>query len=84
MTSSASIWSAALQSAATLLAGSAGGARWGVDEPRGDAPWPGSIGATAGTARRVVELAAHIIVEMPDDPEISQVKEAARRWLSSQ
>jgi hypothetical protein len=30
MTSSATIWGAALQSAATLLAGSAGGARWGL------------------------------------------------------
>ena len=52
MTSSAVIWSGALQSAATLLAGVAG-ARWGIDQPGGDAAWGGSA---AGTARRVVSL----------------------------
>ena len=59
---------------------------WGVDEPSSDAAWPRSTGAMAGTARRVVELAAHIIMEMPDDDEagVSPAKEAARRWLDSQ
>jgi hypothetical protein len=39
----------------------------------------------ASTAGRVVELAVHIVLEMPDDPEagISQAKEAARIWLDS-
>jgi hypothetical protein len=34
---------------------------------------------------RVVELAVRIVLEMPDDAEagISEVKEAARRWLDS-
>ena len=86
MTSSALIWSAALQSSATLLAGGHGGMHWGVDEPSSDAAWPRSTGAMAGTARRVVELAAHIIMEMPDDDEagVSPAKGAARRWLDSQ
>jgi hypothetical protein len=81
MTSSADIWRAALQSAATLLAGSPGGAPWGIDQPGDDAAWPGSAGPMASSAGRVVNLAVHIIMEMPDDPEggISQAKEAARR-----
>jgi hypothetical protein len=85
MTSPAIIWSAALQSAATLLAGSAGGARWGIDQPSDDAAWPGSTGPVASTAGRVVELAVHIVMEMPDDPEAgtAQAKETARRWLNS-
>jgi hypothetical protein len=85
MTSPAIIWSAALQSAATLLAGSAGGARWGIDQPGDDAAWPGSAGPVAGTAARVVELAVHIVMDMPDDARagISQAKQAARRWLDS-
>ena len=39
----------------------------------------------ASTAGRVVELAVHIVLEMPDDLEagIPQAKEAARRWLDS-
>jgi hypothetical protein len=85
MTSSAKIWSAALQSAATLLAGSSGGARWGIDQPGGDVAWPGSADPIAGTAGRLVELAVLIVMEMPDDPQagISEAKEAAQRWLDS-
>jgi hypothetical protein len=85
MTKSAAIWSAALQSAATLLAGSAGGARWGIDQPGDDAAWPGSARPMASTAGQIVELAVQIVMEMPDDPGagISQAKEAARRWLDS-
>jgi hypothetical protein len=85
MTSSSAIWSAALQSAATLLAGSAGGARWGIDQPADDAAWPGTAGPMASTAARVVELAVLIVMEMPDDPQagISEAKEAAQRWLDS-
>jgi hypothetical protein len=39
----------------------------------------------ADSARRVVELAAHIILELPDHPEsgLAQAKEAAQRWLKS-
>jgi hypothetical protein len=85
VTSSAIIWGAALQSAATLLAGSAGGARWGIDQPSDDAAWPGAAGPMASTAGRVVELAVHIVLALPDDREtgISQIKEAGRRWLDS-
>jgi hypothetical protein len=42
-----------------------------------------SPGQRGRTARRVVELAAQIVMELPDDPEagISEAKEAAQRWL---
>ena len=78
MTTSALIWSAALQSSATLLAGGHGGMHWGVDEPSRDAAWPRSTVAMAGTARRVVELAAHIIMEMPDDDEAGVLRPPLR------
>jgi len=77
MTSSAVIWSGALQASATLLAREFS-ARWGIDQPgTADAAWPPS------QPRRFVELAAHIVMEMSDDPEagISEAKEAAQRWL---
>ena len=74
------IWSGALQASATVLAGA--GARWGIDDPTSTA-WGPSAGSVAGVARRVVELAAQIIMELPDDPEagVPQAKEAARQWL---
>jgi hypothetical protein len=68
MTSSAIIWSAALQSAATFVAGSAGGARWGIDQLSGDVAWAGSAGPPTSTAGRVVELAVHIVLETPTIP----------------
>ena len=76
----AAIWSGALQAAATILAGRGDAARWGIDDPAG---WGASAGAN--TARRVVELAAHIILELPDDAEsgLPRAKEAAQRWLKS-
>ena len=77
------IWSGALQAAAAILAGRGDAARWGIDQPAEDAAWGGSAGAN--TARRVVELAAHIILELPDDPEsgLPRAKDAAQRWLKS-
>jgi hypothetical protein len=74
------LWSGALQAAAAVLAGAGDRARWGIDDPAG---WGASVGAN--TARRVVELAAHIILELPDDPEggLPRAKEAAQRWLKS-
>jgi hypothetical protein len=85
MTSSAVIWSGALQAAATLLAGGTHGTRWGIDQPRDDA-WPASGDQMASAAYRVVELAAHIAIELPDDREagLAEAKEAARRWLDRQ
>jgi hypothetical protein len=84
MTSSAAIWSGALQASAILLTGGVDGARWGIDQPGGEylaAP----LGQRAGTARRVVELAVQLIMELPDDPEagIPEAKEAAQRWLDT-
>jgi hypothetical protein len=81
---SAAIWSGALQASATILAGGADGARWGIDQP-GSAAWGASAGQMTGTARGIVELAVRIIMELPDDPEagVPQAKEAARRWLES-
>ena len=77
MTSSAIIWSGALQASATLLAREAG-ARWGIDQPGGEY----LPDQKAGTARRMVELAAQIIMELPEDEAaIPQAKEAAQRWL---
>ena len=81
---SAAIWSGALQASATLLTGGVDGARWGIDQAGGE--YLGAApGERAGTARRVVELAVQIIIELPDDPEAGtpQAKEAARRWLES-
>jgi hypothetical protein len=48
--------------------------------PRAGVPLPGT-----NTARRVVELAAHIVLELPNDPEsgLQHAKEAAQRWLES-
>jgi hypothetical protein len=82
MTSSAVIWSGALQAAATFLTGGPHAARWGIDQPRDDG-WPASEGQMARAAYRVVELAAHIVIELPDDPEagLAEAKEAAKRWL---
>ena len=39
----------------------------------------------ASTARQVIDLAVHIVLEMPDNPQgrVSQAKEAARRWLDT-
>jgi hypothetical protein len=81
---SAAIWSGALQASATVLAGGADGARWGIDQP-GSAAWGASTGQMAGAARGIVELAVRIVLELPDDPEagVPQAKEAARHWLSS-
>ena len=82
MTSSAVIWAGALQASAILLTGGVEAARWGIDQPGGEylATSPGQRGSTA---RRVVELAVQIIMDMPDDPEagVSEAKEAARQWL---
>jgi hypothetical protein len=77
------IWSGALQAAAAILAGRGDAARWGIDQPAEDAAWGGSAGAN--TARRVVELAAHIILDLPDDPEsgLPRAKNAAQRRLKS-
>jgi hypothetical protein len=82
---SAAIWNGALQAAAMILAGRGDAARWGLDQPAEDAAWSGSAGQMANSARRVVELAAHIILELPDHPEsgLAQAKEAAQRWLKS-
>ena len=79
---SAAIWGGALQASATILGGGADGARWGIDQP-GSAAWGASAGSMAGTARRVVELAVRIVMELPDDPDagVPQAKEAARQWL---
>jgi hypothetical protein len=63
------IWSGALQAAAVILAGRDDAARWGIDQPAENAAWDGSAGHAGNTARRVVELAAHIILELPDDLE---------------
>jgi hypothetical protein len=81
---SAAIWSGALHASASLLAGRADGAQWGIDQP-GNAAWGPSAGQMAGTARGIVELAVHIVMELPDDPEagVPQAKAAARRWLGS-
>ena len=69
-----------MRAAAAILAGGGDAARWGIDHPAG---WHASAGAK--TARRVVELAAHIILELPDDQEsaLPQAKEAAQGWLKS-
>jgi hypothetical protein len=85
VTSSATIWGAALQSAATLLASGPSAPRWGLDQPREEVGWAGSAVPMASAAGRVVELAVRIVLELPDDHEagISEVKEAARRWLDS-
>lgn len=66
-----------------ILAGRADAGRWGIDQPAEDAGWSGSSGAN--TARRVVELAAHIILELPDDSEggLPRAKDAAQRWITS-
>ena len=82
---SAAMWSGALQAAATILAGRGDAARWGIDQPADDTAWGGSADQMANTARRVVELAAHIILELPDDAEsgLPRAKEAAQRWLKS-
>jgi hypothetical protein len=81
---STGIWSGALQASATLFTGGADGAHWGIDQSGGE--YLGAApGERAGTARRVVELAVQIIMELPDDPEagIPQAKSAAQRWLES-
>ena len=79
------IWSGALQAAAAILAGRGDAARWGIDQPAEDGAWGGSASQMPNTARRLVELAAHIILELPDDPEggLPRAKEAAQRWLKS-
>jgi hypothetical protein len=79
------IWSGALQAAAAILAGRGDAGRWGIDQPAEDGAWSGSASQMPNTARRVVELAAHIILELPDDPEsgLPRAKEAAQRWITS-
>ena len=81
----AAIWSGALQAAAAVLASRGDAGRWGIDQPAEDATWGGSASQMPNTARRVVELAAHIILELPDDPEsgLPRAKEAAQRWITS-
>jgi len=70
---SATLWSGALQAAATVIGHLKGSAPWGSSEWEQD----------SNTARKVVHLAAHIIVQMPDDPEsgVRQAKEAAHKVL---
>jgi hypothetical protein len=81
---SAAIWSGALQASATLLAAGADGPRWPIDQPEreylGVSPGPRS-----GTARRVVELAVQIIMELPDDPHVGvqEAKYLAQQWLET-
>ena len=60
-------------------------ARWGLDQARDDTAWPASAEHAASAARHIVELAAHIVMELPDDPDaaIPQAKNAARRWLET-
>ena len=72
---SATIWSGALQAAASV-----------VGHLKGDALWGSSATDRASnTARAIVELAAHIIVQMPEDPEsgVSQARHFAEQWLKS-
>jgi hypothetical protein len=45
---SAVIWSGALHASATILAGGADGARWGINQP-GSAAWGASAGPMAAT-----------------------------------
>jgi hypothetical protein len=63
----ATIWSGALQAAATVVGQRQGDARW---EP-------------ADAAREIVKLACHIIGEMPDDSVSGThvVKAAAQKWF---
>jgi hypothetical protein len=80
----AAIWSGALQASATLLTAGVAGPRWGIDQPEGE-----YLGMSPGSrdvnARRVVELAVQMIVEMPDDPDagVRQAKYAAEQWLDA-
>jgi hypothetical protein len=68
-----------------ILAGRRDAARWGIDQPAENAAWDGSAGPGGGTARRVVELAAQIVLELPDDlgNGLPRAKAAAQRYLKN-
>jgi hypothetical protein len=70
---SATVWNGALQAAATVVAHLKGDALWGGTPTEQD----------LAASRRIVQLAAHIILEMPDDQEsgVSQAKTAAKQLL---
>jgi hypothetical protein len=72
-TRSAAIWSGALQAAATMIGHFKGSAPWGTTPAQQD----------TATAARIVQLAAHLIVAMPDDPDsgVHQAKIAAQQFL---